>query len=155
MLTQTSVPSPADYVNMGFRPTPLRAGLKIPRLKNWPTVSPAPHEWQPGEGIGLVCGLQPDGSYLVCLDFDHRPDHGVYAEEHYDRVMEALDITIYRKLFCTKSTSGNGRHVYVKLPREIKKGKLTHDGVTIGDLLGSLPNIPTNGTGDDRIVYVS
>lgn len=137
MNLQSSIPTPSHYVKWGFRPTPLAAGMKFPRLKGWPTRTATPEDWQPGEGIGLVCGLQPDGTYLVCLDFDHRPDLGVDADEQYNRFMDALGMDLESKVFATRSTSGNGRHVYIKVPREIRKGKLSYDGKTVGDLLGT------------------
>jgi hypothetical protein len=136
-LVTSTIPSPTHYVNWGFRPTPLTRGTKIPRLKSWPTVAADPGDWYPGEGIGLVCGLQPDGTYLTCLDFDHRPEQNIDACAHYEKFMDEVEFDVWCKTFGTASTSGNGRHVYIKTPQEIRKGKLVVDGVTIGDVLGT------------------
>jgi hypothetical protein len=76
-------PTPAQYLDWGMAPIPLRAtgDTKAPRDRGWLTAGYTPQDWHAGEGIGLRCGLQPDGTYLYVADFDHRPAQAVDAPQ--------------------------------------------------------------------------
>lgn len=125
-------------IDMGYSVTPLRAGTKRPILDDWNTRITSHADFQQSNSIGIVCGQQPDGTYLIPLDFDDKPDQGIIAEENFDALMaRVLDTDILDKIFITRSTSGAGYHVWLKLPFNFPKGTIRNAaGKRIGDLMG-------------------
>ena len=63
-----------EYRRRGLAVCRIRTGEKRPRDAGWTTRSAEPHEFKPGDGIGLVCGWPSDGGvvgqHLVCVDLD-------------------------------------------------------------------------------------
>lgn len=57
----------ADYINRGYRPIRVHALGKKPISKAWQNSEPAPHEFQPGDNIGIDLGRSGD---LVDVDLD-------------------------------------------------------------------------------------
>lgn len=125
-------------INMGYPVTPLRAGTKRPILDDWNTRITTHADFHESNLIGVVCGQQPDGTYLVPLDFDHKPEEGIDAEANFEAFLGAIDDSnLLGKLFITQSTSGNGYHIWIRTPFNISKGTIRNAaGRRIGDLMG-------------------
>jgi DNA-binding Lrp family transcriptional regulator len=128
-------------LDLGFRPIPLgnSGDPKAPNREDW--QNPArifhPHEWRQHEGVGLGCGLQPDGFYLNVLDKDHRPKRGIDAPFYYRKTLSHLPTDLAARLVTARSTSGQGRYIIFKSKKEILKGSLYNEqGRKIGDFLG-------------------
>src|SRR5687768_10296891 len=99
--------TPAHAWKWGLIPIPLRASgdTKAPAYNNWQTSYPHPREWQPGQGVGLRCGLQVDGSYLYFADYDHKPELGIDAPAEVAAALARLPEAIRDRLFKAYSTS--------------------------------------------------
>jgi hypothetical protein len=127
-----------EYVNLGLHITPVPIGSKVPRLPEWPTEYPTPDMFLPSDRVGIVCGAQPDGTTLIVGDFDHKPDRGLDAQVSMQRFLDtAKTRTYWPKLFMTRSTSGNGYHIYARAWKTARKSDLYHEGVHVGELLGT------------------
>ena len=78
----------AEYRRLGLAVCRIRAGEKRPTGPGWTTRSATPDEFQPGDGIGLLCGWLSnggtDGQFLLCVDLD-KPD----AVEKADQFLPA------------------------------------------------------------------
>lgn len=125
-------------IAMGYGVTPLKAGSKRPILDDWNTRITTHTDFGESNPIGIVCGLQPDGSYLVPLDLDNKPEQGIIAEDNFDALLaQIVDTAILQKIFITKSSSGTGFHIWLKLPYNLTKGTIRNAaGKRIGDLMG-------------------
>lgn len=142
LLSSTSLPhgpkSAQALISMGYGVTPLRAGTKRPILDDWNNRITTLADFNESNLIGVVCGLQPDGTHVIPLDFDHKPDQGIDAEVNFDVFMAAISNTpLIHKVFITRSTSRSGYHVWMRSPYNIPKGTIRDDkGRRIGDLMG-------------------
>ena len=58
------------YHEQGYRPVPIPAKTKGPRVKDWPNyqfdAATSPRDFPIGSNIGIIMG-----GGLVCVDFDH------------------------------------------------------------------------------------
>lgn len=63
-----------EYRSLGLAVCRIRPGEKSAKGNKWQTRSAEPDDFEPGEGVGLVCGWPSDGGqrgrYLVCVDLD-------------------------------------------------------------------------------------
>lgn len=126
-----------EYVNLNFHITPVPIGSKAPRLPNWPEVYIATDDFLPTDRIGIVCGLQLDGTHLFVGDLDHRPERNVLAEATLQRFLDIAKTRSYwPKLFITRSTSGTGYHIYARAHKSARKSNLLIDGVHVGEMIG-------------------
>lgn len=126
-----------EYVNLNFHITPVPIGSKAPRLKDWPEVYISTDDFLPTDRIGIVCGLQLDGTHLFVGDLDHRPERGVHAEQTLQRFLDIAKARSYwQKLFITRSTSGTGYHIYARAHKSARKSNLVLDGVHVGEMIG-------------------
>ncbi|PLS80215.1 MAG: hypothetical protein CYG59_09190, partial [Chloroflexi bacterium] len=97
----------------------------------------APSDWRAGEGVGLRCGRQADGSYLLVADYDgHSSDQDAVAA--FNAALIALPVGIRQKLFTAISTGGKGRYIMWRSRRRVATRTL-HDatGRGTGELRGA------------------
>jgi hypothetical protein len=123
-------------IDLGFRPIPLGNGgdPKAPNRCDWQNPTRFFRRWRPHEGVGLACGLQPDGTYLNVVDYDHKPELGIDAPFYFNAALNLFD-TI--KVVTARSTSGKGRYILFKSKKEILSGTIRGEhGQKIGDFLG-------------------
>lgn len=139
-MTTTSyrMPSVAQYMEWGYTPIPLRAGTKIPRVKNWTTIAPSVDMFRPSDTIGIRCGDFVHNGYLTPLDLDHKPDQGVNAAQTLKELWEKLPVSAQDKIFICESTGGDGYHIWLKSPKPLAKGQIrSKDGIVLGEVLGT------------------
>jgi hypothetical protein len=132
-------PTPAQYLDWGMAPIPLRAtgDTKAPRDRGWLSAGYTPQDWHGGEGIGLRCGLQPDGTYLYVADFDHRPAQAVDAPQEFATFLARLPAALRDQLTLAYSTSRRGRYAIFKSLDPVPSSWIRDTrGKGIGDFLG-------------------
>ncbi len=132
--------TPADALALGLTPIPLRASgeRKAPRPDGWERGSFDPAEWHPGESVGLRCGLQRDGSYLVVLDYDHRPELGIDAPALFESALARIPEQLRARLFTALSTGRRGRYIAFRTMTPCRGGWLRGaQRQKIGDVLGT------------------
>ena len=70
-MLQNTMAAAQSYIRRGYRPVPIPAGSKGPRIKDWPSftcVEDEAHNHFSGQGnIGLIMGAG-----IVCVDLDHQ-----------------------------------------------------------------------------------
>lgn len=143
------------YASMGFRVVPIAPAGKNPILRDWPNrASGDPDDlrgwWakRPHAGVGIVTGLQPDGTRIVAIDIDnHNPaalgaDTIADLEDSYGPLPDT-----WRQI-----TGSGGAHILLRLPDGTAvrndAGKLLGPGVDIradGGQIVAAPTIHPNG----------
>lgn len=121
----------------GCYPIPLRIDKpKAPAYDDWTRRIFKAADWRPGQGVGIRCGKTRDDLYLHCVDFDHKPDEGVNAIAHYNRVLETLPTKLRESLVKAKSTGLLGRYL-LYYGTECTPSSVIRDpnGRVIGDFL--------------------
>lgn len=122
----------------GYAPIPLVD--KIPVAKGWPTRSFVPADWTLDDtgrplGIGLRCGLQPDGAYLHAIDLDNhdvRQDAAAALAQGIDQ----LPASLLSRITFSRSTGGHGRYVLLRSTLEVAAGDVAErNGYKAGELL--------------------
>ncbi|MCP5008527.1 MAG: bifunctional DNA primase/polymerase, partial [Aestuariibacter sp.] len=88
--------------------------LKLPIYKGWQTAVYTPVQlsrWPAGHNVGIRCGRQRNGRFLLVFDFD----------EEADRIFPAWQAEAVKIVDCDLVivTSGRGYHVYFYVPDEM------------------------------------
>ncbi len=135
---QPATVTPEQAIAWGYTPIPLRAtgNTKIPARVGWLHATYTPCQWRDGEGVGLRCGRQADGSYLNVADHDsHKPYQD--AAVAFNAALITLPVGIRQKCFTAISTGGGGRYIIFRAARALPTCKL-HDaqGRHTGELRG-------------------
>ncbi|HSH83381.1 MAG TPA: hypothetical protein VLA19_33020 [Herpetosiphonaceae bacterium] len=131
--------SPAQAIELGLTPIPLSSfgDRKKPARNEWQKEQFSPDDWKAGESVGLRTGLQRDGTYLYCLDYDHRPEQDIDAPSLFAADWRRIPEATRAKLTTAKSTSGRGRYIILRARREVRSRKILDEhGRKIGDFLG-------------------
>lgn len=123
-----------DYISLGWHIIPVSRN-KIPLIKGWTERQPELSEFPAGCRFSQVCGEQPDGTFIIGPEFDHKPEDGIDATANFQAFLGKISQTLLEKLHITRSTGGDGYHLRALVSRPVAGSIIRNDaGKKIGDL---------------------
>ena len=137
-------PGPADYAAAGFRILPIDRATKRPLVeadsfgREHPTATCPPEQFQPGDGVALLCGPTPrwaaTDEWLAVVDID-----GEDSVESLERFVGlALPATV---------TSKGQRHLYFRVPPSELRAALRQWAPLFGRKLDGAPKVDLKWSG--------